>query len=472
MSRQSESRGKYLAKNTAIFAIGNVASRLISFFLVPLYTNILTTSEYGVVDLVNTISTVLAPILILNISEAVMRFALDKDADHDKIMSIGLTVFAGAILLGVLIIPISSLFSEISTYSIYIYFYTITLAGSQLFLCYLRGKEKLGLYSVGSIIHTLTIALLNNLLLAILHKGIPGYFLAYILSNCITILYAFIVGRVINVIKQYSLDIKLAKAMARYSVVLIPNTFMWWIMNSSDRVMVTSMIGVAANGVYAVSYKLPSLVSTLTGIFNQAWSYSAIREEGSVDESEYNNKIFKGLISTVMLMSIALLTVIKPFLKVYVGPDYYEAWCYTPFLIVGSAYLTMATFMATSYTVHKDSFGYLFSATFGAVLNIILNFILIPVIGVYGAALATCVSYIAVFVFRLHHTQKYIKYSVKNKEFITGSIMMILSSTLLFIDSYFGLALQGLILLVALYVYSKTWIPIVRRVIGRIIRRA
>ena len=56
------------------------------------------------------------------------------------------------------------------------------------------------------------------------------------------------------------------------SVVLIPNTFMWWIMNSSDRVMVTYMIGAAANGIYAVSYKLPTLVSTLTGIFNQASS--------------------------------------------------------------------------------------------------------------------------------------------------------------------------------------------------------
>ena len=58
MLKQSESRGRYLAKNTAIFAIGNVASRLISFFLVPLYTNILTTAEYGVVDLVNTLCTV------------------------------------------------------------------------------------------------------------------------------------------------------------------------------------------------------------------------------------------------------------------------------------------------------------------------------------------------------------------------------------------------------------------------------
>lgn len=464
MLKQAESRGRYLAKNTAIFAIGNVASRLISFFLVPLYTNILTTAEYGVVDLVNTLCTVLAPILILNINEAVMRFALDKGANYKKIMSTGLTVFVGAIFGGIWVIPASSLFSEVAQYSTYIYFYTVTLAGSQLFLCYLRGKENIAFYSVGSVLQTMTIALFNILFLAVLHKGIKGYFLAYIISNIITILFAFIAGNVREVIRDYKFDIKLTKAMAAYSVVLIPNTFMWWIMNSSDRVMVTSIIGVAANGIYAVSYKLPSLVSTLTGIFNQAWSYSAIREDGAEDENEYNNMVFNRLISIVMLLSIALLTIVKPFLRLYVGMDYYSAWEYTPFLIIGSAYLTLATFMATSYTVHKDSFGYLFSATFGAALNIVLNFLLIPIIHVYGAAFATCISYIAVFAFRLIHTKKYIKYNIKNKEFIGGSVFLILSSISLFLDNSFGVIIQSIILLLAVWLYAKTWIPIVRQI--------
>lgn len=471
MLKQSESRGRYLAKNTAIFAIGNVASRLISFFLVPLYTNILTTAEYGVVDLVNTLCTVLAPILILNINEAVMRFALDKGANYKKIMSTGLTVFVGAILFGILVIPASSLFSEVAPYSTYIYFYTVTLAGSQLFLCYLRGKENIAFYSVGSVLQTMTIALFNILFLAVLHKGIKGYFLAYIISNIITILFAFIAGNVREVIRNYKFDIKLTKEMAAYSVVLIPNTFMWWIMNSSDRVMVTSIIGVAANGIYAVSYKLPSLVSTMTGIFNQAWSYSAIREDGAEDENEYNNIVFNRLISIVMLLSIALLTIVKPFLRLYVGMDYYSAWEYTPFLIIGSAYLTLATFMATSYTVHKDSFGYLFSATFGAVLNIVLNFFLMPIIHVYGAAFATCISYIAVFAFRLIHTKKYIKYDIKNKEFIGGSVLLILSSISLFLDNYFGVIIQSIILLLAVWLYAKTWIPIVRQIAKKIAGR-
>lgn len=468
MANRSESRGNYLAKNTAIFALGNIATRLISFFLVPLYTNILTTSEYGVIDLVNTVCTVLAPILILNISEAVMRFALDKDANYEKIMSVGLTIFCGAIIVGLLIFPVTFLIPQIESYAGYLYFYTIISAGSQLFLCYLRGKEKLFFYSVGNVLQTLLIALFNIVFLVILHMGISGYFLAYILSGIVVIFYAFIVGNVTEVIKNFNFDIKLAGSMAKYSVVLIPNTFMWWIMNSSDRVMVTSMIGMSANGIYAISYKLPSLISTLTGIFNQAWSYSAIREEGAEDENDYNNGVFKRLISIIMFLSILLLTIIKPFLKVYVGKEYYDAWRYTPFLIIGSAYLTTATFMATSYTVHKDSWGYLFSATFGAGLNIILNFYLIPVIGVYGAAFATCVSYVAVFFFRLYHTKKYIHYNIKNKEFMLGSIMLILSSIFLFVGNVVGVLMQIGILVFTFYLYGKTWIPIIKKILKRL----
>ena len=225
--------------------------------------------------------------------------------------------------------------------------------------------------------------------------------------------------------------------------------------------MVSGMVSVAANGIYAVSYKLPTLVSTLTTIFNQAWSYSAIREEGTADEGEYNNKIFKALTGMVMLIGIGLLTFAKPFLSVYVSKEYYAAWKYMPFLTVGCVYLTMASFMATSYTVHKDSFGYLFSGMFGA----IMNFVLIPLIGVYGAAIATCISYILVFLFRLFHTRKYIRYNIYNKEFIVGSTILILSACMMFINNRIGFMLQLILLAVTVYLFSDVWLPIMEKMV-------
>lgn len=468
---RGDSRNKYLLKNTIIFAIGNLGTKFISFFLVPLYTNVLLTSEYGIVDLISTVSTVAIPLLTLNIAESVMRFALDKDADNDRILSVGYVVFAGATALGVLLIPISSLFNTISTYGIYVYFYALSLAYSQLFLCDLRGKEKLLQYSIGNIIHTMMIAVFNIVFLVCFHWGIKGYLSAYILANIVTAIYAFFIGKAYSTFRNFKIDKDLFLGMTKYSVVLIPNSFMWWIMNSSDRLMVSAIVGVAANGVYAISYKLPTLVSTSMQIFNQAWGYSAIKEKGAADENEYNNQVFRMLISFAMLSGIGLLIVSKPFLRIYVNPAYYEAWKYTPFLIVGCVYLTIATFMATSYTVHKDSFGYLFSGMFGALLNILLNFVTIPAIGIYGAAISTMISYMTVFVFRLFHTRKYIKYNIFIKEFFFGSILLLLSSVVMYMESNFTYILQLLILIITMYLYKAIWLVLLKKMINKVIRK-
>ena len=121
--------------------------------------------------------------------------------------------------------------------------------------------------------------------------------------------------------------------------------------------------------------------------------------------------------------------------------------------------------MATSYTVHKDSFGYLFSGMFGAIFNIVMNLALIPLIGVYGAALATCISYILVFIFRLFHTRKYIKYNIKNKEFLTGSIILFLTAALMYVDGWIGLGLQCALISIAIYLFSDIWLPIIKKMV-------
>ena len=289
-------RSKYLIKNTIIFTIGNLGSKLITFFLIPLYTNALTTSEYGIVDLIATVGTVAIPLLTLNICESVMRFALDKNMNKEQIIRIGTYILAVGAVIGIGILPLCYYFNKISQYSVYVYLYIVSLAASQLYLCDLRGKELLVSYSVGNILHTFLIAVFNILFLIVFDQGIEGYLIAFILSNVITAGYAIIVGKSYRSFRTLRIDKHLFCDMTKYSVVLIPNSFMWWIMNSLDRIMVSSMVGIAANGIYAVSFKLPTLVSTLTGIFNQAWSYSAIREEGSRDEKNIIIKYLDNLL--------------------------------------------------------------------------------------------------------------------------------------------------------------------------------
>ena len=450
-------RGKYLAKNTIIFTLGNLGTKLIQFFLVPLYTNVLSTADYGVVDLVTTIGMVLAPILLLNINDGVMRFALDKGADFNKIMSIGLAAFIFCLITGLVIFPIGNISNQLGNYSSYIFFYTISYAGNLLFFGYLRGTEKLLQFSIGNIINAMLIASFNIFFLVIIKTGIAGYFLSYTLANFICCIYAFIVGNVKEVILNFKLDKELMIKMLKYSVVLIPNTFMWWIINSSDRVMITSFIGNSANGIYAISCKIPTLLSTIVTIFNTAWSYSAIKENDSYDRDEYNNSVYNGLVMLSVVIGAAMMLVMKPFLAVYVSKMYYKAWMFTPYLVVGCVFLSIASFLGAYYTVNKDSKVFLYSSSVAAAINLALNYLLIPKIGIAGAALATAISYIAVFLYRAVDTKKYIFINVFSKKHLVSYILLMLIGCSMFIEGLMSYLLMIIIYIVILIIYKETW---------------
>lgn len=458
----SKSRANYLIKNTTIFAIGSFATKIIIFFLVPLYTYCLSTSEYGLIDLLVTLGTVIVPIFTINISEAIYRFSLDKETQSYKILSISLIVIIFSSIFSLLIIPILSFFPKYENYKIYFYFYLITLSISQLLLVNLKGTEKLKEYTLGNIIHTLLIAIFNIYFLLFFKMGITGYFLANIIANIIVVIYSLLYGKIFKEILHFEFDKKLFYSMAKYSIVLLPTSFMWWIMNSSDRIMVSNMVGNSANGIYAISYKLPSILVTIASIFNQAWMFSAIKEKDSNDKKKYTNTIFSYMYIVLFTISLALIFIIKPFFKIYVSNDFFDAWKYVPILILGSIFMTLASFVSSSYNVYKDSKGFLFSGLLGAFLNLILNLILIPKLQIYGAAIATCLSYILVFIYRIIDTKKYVKIEL-NKSYVIPVILFILSSCLLFYDNNIVYLFQIIIFLFYIWINKSLILVILKK---------
>lgn len=450
-----KNRNKYLAKNTALFALNTIGTKLITFFLVPIYTSVLTTGEYGTADLVSTIAMILVPLLTLNVGEAIMRFSLDEDADYASIMSTGILVAIISFFVSFSIIIICNNLQPLKEFKYYVFFYCIVQGWYQILVCYLRGKEKLVDYAICNIVHVFSTALFNILFLCVFKMGINGYFIAYIMGYLVGGLYAFFKGKIYKILKKFNFDITLTKKMLKYSIVLVPTSFMWWIMNSSDRIMVTAMVGVTANGIYAIAYKLPTVLSAMSTVFNQAWSYSAIKEKDSEDREEFHNKMFNRMVNFQFIITAMLLMIIKPFLKIYVSNSYYSAWKYSPALIVGFFFMSLGTFLSSLYTVHKDSKGFLFSGMSGAILNVIFNLILIPIWGVNGAAIATCISYIAVFFYRIFDTKKYISINYLNKNYILGIIILLLMSLSVFIEKTFGIIILILEFLLMLFISRK-----------------
>lgn len=464
-------RKKYLAKNTALFAINNIGTRLITFFLVPLYTSALTTNDYGVADLVSTVATVLVPILTLNVGEAVMRFSLDDDANLNEIMSVGILIAFASSIISLLVIPVSWHVSLISGYGIVISLYCIMSGVYAINVCYLRGQERLLQYAVCNIIHIFSTAVLNIVLLLKFKMGLTGYFLSYILGYLIGIIYSIVAGDIVKTIKQFKWNEQLAKKMISYSIVLVPTSFMWWIMNSSDRLMVTAIVGAAANGIYAVSYKVPTVLSTMSTVFNQAWSYSAIKEDKKEDREEFNNRMFSMLSCFQFVITAGLLLIIKPFMRIYVSENYYTAWEYTPYLLIGFLFMSFGTFLSTSYTVNKDSKGFLFSGMAGAILNIILNLLLIPKMGTSGAALATCISYITVFLYRSVDTRKYIKIKLVTIRNVVSIALLIMMSIALFIENNLSLVILSACFAALIVIHARTVIILLEELIKLFVKK-
>lgn len=464
-----DSKSKYLMKNTIIFAIGNFATKLISFLLVPLYTNVLTTEQFGTVDLLYTLCSFLIPFFSFNITEAVLRFSLDKNSKMNKIISIALICCIFMIATSLVMIPILNNFIEFSEYSVLFYIYLVTFGISQILLINLKGQEKLKLFSIGNFLYALFVSIFNIIFLLALDKGIKGYFVAYIIANVILCIYGFMYGNVSNSIKNFDFDKKLFFNMIKYSIVLIPTSFMWWIMNFLDRIMLTKYISLSANGLYAISYKIPTILSVVSSIFTQAWLFSAIKEKDSEDKETYTNKIFNFLSFGTIVLALVLLMILKPLFKVYVSSDFYESWKYVPLLMLGYIFLTLGTFVSTSYNVNKDSKGLLYSSLIGAILNTILNLFFIPIIGIYGAALATAISYISVFIFRIIDTKKYVSIKI-TKKFIYSIFLVTLMSLTLFIEeSMIMPIISGMITIIfILLIYKKDWSPILNIILKKL----
>lgn len=401
-------RIRYLLKNSSLFALSEVATKIINFILVPFYTYVLTKEQYGTVNLVFTFSTLLSPLIMLNIGEAVMRFLMDEDADDSKIRHIEFMIIAGGVLAGLALMPFLNMVPTVRKYIWYMYAYLIFLALRECTVGYLRGKEKLFEFAICNIANTTLIAVLNILFLVVFHWGIRGYFLAYIMAYATTSIGAFFVGGQHKGYRRMQIDKGLLQDMIRFSLAVIPNTMMWWIIDSSDHVMVSYMQSIEENALLTVAYKIPALLTSLSTIAMQGWKYSAINERDSEDKVAFSNRALTFYFHTMAVASATLLLANKWITSFLYAEAYHDAWRATAFLLVGNVCLSTATFFGTSYYVEKKMAGNFFSALTGAIVNIVFNALLIPHFGAAGATMAAAISYVVVLTYRYIDTQKYL----------------------------------------------------------------
>lgn len=456
-------RYKKLLGNSAIFAIGSLGSKLISFILVPLYTYVLTKEQFGTVDLITTSVNLILPIITLSAFDAVFRFVLDKNENENKVLVNGLLISFQGALIGLLIIPILT-FMHVPM-PIYIYGMLVSGAFLSLFLNFTRAINKVKIFAIAGILGTLVIAASNILFLVILHKGVQGYLLSIIISNTTVIVYLMSMVGIIHRIKYKYIDKKLAMSMIVYSIPLIPNAFSWWINSSADRYFILAFVGASANGIYAVASKIPSLLNLINQIFFQSWQMSAVEEYGSGDASKFYSKTFNYFMDFQFIGSAGLLLVLKPLMAVIVSPTYYVAWKYIPFLLLAVVYSSLSGFLGTTYTAAKRTSGIFLTTMIGAVSNLVFGFILVTFFGLQGASLAGTFSFAIVLIVRLYDTRRFMPIHVNKQRMLLNHIIVLSMIIILFLDMniVYSQCLELLLFVVILIFNRKIFLKLLVR---------
>ena len=443
------SRSKYLIKNTALYTVSTISSKMISFFMVSFYTSVLTKEIYGQLDVIFATINLLIPIVALSINNSILRFSLDKNANKNNIFKVGCMVTAAGTIAVVLIASILRLFLTYD-WLILAAILLIIEIWYLLFAEFIRGMDKNGLYVLSNIMLVIFVALLNILFLGYFKLGIYGYLLAYIISYVICSLFLVFLINPFKVLKSANpTTLKTTMhEMLRYCVFLIPNSIFWWITISSDKYIIIFLIGSAFNGIYSVSNKVPTLITYSFQIFIQAWQLSAIKEQGKENEKEFVNDIYKGLFSVLSVAVSLFLLIIKPFISIYVNKEYYSAWQAASILGVTAMFNILSSFVGIRYVVIKDNKRNMYTTLLGAGINIILNFILIPKYKLIGAAIATLVSYFVVFIVLIIDTKKYLPITILKEHYLI-LMCIVIQLVMLFNDDIIGI-ISGLIFFAAI----------------------
>lgn len=415
---------KRLLKNTSLIAIGNIGAKAISFLLLPLYTSLLTTSEYGTYDFILSLSAFLLPVVTLSMHEAMFRFIIDTGENKDDFKIIVtnslFSVFFGILIFGLILLLINSKFPNINNFYLFLYVSANSIYTFSNNL--LRGLGKIKEYSITSSVKNILQLVLNVLCIAVFKFGIVGLLLSLCLSEVIAIVVIFIISRIWKIVNFRFFSLKYVKKMLKYSFPLIPNNLSAQIISISDRLVIKYFLGAAQNGIYSVAYKFPSIIETVYYFFYMAWSESASRS--MKENKDIAKRFYQSLYLTINNFIFGIIILIISFMpllfRMLINIDYVDGYNYVPILLFAMYLNCLSKFYSGIYTAYKKTKMLAISTVIAAIVNLLINIILINKIGLYAAAFSTLIAELLLLFIR--------------KKFISNEIKIVIPKKILFME--------------------------------------
>ena len=419
------SRQKDLAKNTAILTVGKVCTQCISFFLLPLYTAILSAEDYGTFDLFVTYATLLLPLINWQLDQGLFRFMLDyrgnKDEQKKLFSTLLLSSTAQNIIYVILFICIEPFLKIENAY--FLLLYVVLQVYNALFLQFVRGLGYSIKYTIASFISASATTVLNVIALVFLRMGLQGLFVSTLTAQLLTLIYLVVSSRSWEYFSLKNARIGTFKKVGTYSIPLIPNNLAWWVVNASDRTIISHVLGTAANGIYSVANKFPNVFINFYNILNLSWTETVSLHYNDEDRDEFLTDTMTSLVKLFVAACLGIVACMPFVFPIMVNAKYNAAYNQILILMYAMLFRVLVGLYSCVYVAQKNAKKIAYSSISAAIINITVDLILINKIQVFAASLSTLVAFLSMFIVRYIDVNKTVHMRIK-KPIAVGSVLL------------------------------------------------
>lgn len=419
------SRQKDLARNTAILTVGKVCTQCISFFLLPLYTAILSAEDYGTFDLFVTYATLLLPLINWQLDQGFFRFMLDYRGNKDEQKKLFSTLLLSStvqnIIYVVLFICIEPFLKIENAY--FLLLYVVLQVYNALFLQFVRGLGYSIKYTIASFISASATTVLNVIALVFLRMGLQGLFVSTLTAQLLTLVYLVISSRSWEYFSLKNARIGTFKRVGTYSIPLIPNNLAWWVVNASDRTIISHFLGTAANGIYSVANKFPNVFINFYNILNLSWTETVSLHYNDEDRDEFLTDTMTSLVKLFVAACLGIVACMPFVFPIMVNAKYSAAYNQILILMYAMLFRVLVGLYSCVYVAQKNAKKIAYTSISAAIINITVDLLLINKIQVFAASLSTLIAFLSMFIVRYIDVNKDVHMRIK-KPIAIGSILL------------------------------------------------
>ena len=408
--------------------IAKISTQIVSFLLLPLYTALLTTEDYGRVDIYTTLAMIVIPFLTLQVEMALFRFFITEKGQtaQKEIVSTSYALIAGmtAVIAAVYLI-VSGILALPHRWLLFAFYLSQALAAVLLQTCRAKG-DNIG-YGMASFVSSGLAVGLNVLFIAGLGWRVEGILVASIIAQLVSCFYMLWRTRIHQYLSLKAVSLERSKQLLSYAIPLVFNQIASWGINYSNRLIIVATWGEGINGIFSVASKFSNITGTFFNVYNVAWTENVVRSMDDEDGTAYISRMFEFTFRVYLMLITGIINLLPFVFGVMVNEAFHDAYQHVPILLIGMLFSGMAATLGSIYIAYSKTREVSITTMMAGICNVVLHFLLLKSCGLYAASISTLVSFVALCVYRYIFIRKFFAFQFKVRKITVQLVVLIFS---------------------------------------------